>query len=274
MRDRRGIYAALSLAILPAGCAAAPDARRMRDGIVSTNPCADAMLIELAPERLRAISAYSHDPRATSLPLPVARRYPATAGTAEEVIALHPALVVTSRFTPLATQAAYARAGLKVLVLDSPTTVAASEAQIRVLANAVDAPARGRDMIARIDAALAAVPRAGPPVETLLFLGGTLANGPDTLLDALMRRAGLSNAARRYGLAYSAPVALETIAAAPPRLILSPERSRGAVLRDKVLARMGARTREAVFPRALVNCGGPTIVPALERLVAIRRRIA
>lgn len=265
---------ALPLVVMLAGCTAparVPGGGAIASGIVSTNPCADAMLVELAPERLRAISRYSHDPLATSLPLAVARRFPATAGTAEEVIALHPALVVTSSFTPLATQAAYRRAGLTVLVLNSPATVAASKAQIGTLAAAVGAPARGRAMVARIDAALAAVPAQSHTVDALLFLGGTLANGPGNLLDDLMTRAGFTNAAARYGLSYSAPVALETIVAAPPALILTPGPSRGGILRDKVLARIGAPTRTVTFPRALINCGGPTIVPALARLVAIRR---
>ena len=303
------------LAVMLAGCAAparmpasgGPDL----GGIVSTNPCADAMLVELAPERLRAVSRYSHDPLATSLPLAVARRFPATAGTAEEVIALHPALVVTSSFTPLATRAAYDRAGLKTLVLDSPTSIAASEAQILQLAEAVGRPERGKAMVARIEHAVAASsappfalprrrpgpsnaapatgPRPSPGKEagpgnvegpgmverkaTLLFISGTLANGTGTLLDELMTHAGLANAARDYGLTYTGPVALEVIAANPPALILTPGPSRAGVLRTRVLARVHATTRTADFRRALINCGGPTIVPALARLTALRRSL-
>lgn len=271
------------LAIVLAGCAA-PARVPASGGIVSTNPCADAMLVELAPERLTAISLYSHDPAATSLPLDVARRFPATAGTAEEVIALRPALVVTSSFTPLATRSAYARAGLRTLLLDSPTTVAASEAQIRMLAAAVGEPGKGEAMVARIERALATasvspfspLPRRRPGkqergIATLLFISGGLANGPGTLLDELITRAGLANAAPGYGLAYTGPVALETIAANPPALIFTPGPSRSAALRTKVLARMQAPTRNATFARRLINCGGPTIVPAITRLAELRR---
>lgn len=266
------------LAVLLAGCAAPTrgpvSGGPHTGGIVSTNPCADAMLVELAPERLSAISQYSHDPAATSLPLTVARRFPATAGTAEEVIALRPSLVVTSSFTPLATRDAYQRAGLKTLLLDSPTSVAGSEAQIALIADAVGQGARGKAMIARIEEALArAAPRdakAAPSV--LLFIGGTLANGPGNLLDELMARAGLHNAAKDYGLAYTSPVALETIAAAPPALILTPGPSRNATLRTRVLNRMHAGTRYATFARTLINCGGPTIIPAVARLAELRAR--
>ncbi len=46
------------------------------------------------------------------MPLDMARRFRSTAGTAEEVIALAPDLVVASAFTPPATRAAFERAGL------------------------------------------------------------------------------------------------------------------------------------------------------------------
>lgn len=268
------------LAILLAGCAAPArgpvSGGPTTGGIVSTNPCADAMLVELAPERLSAISQYSHDPAATSLPLNVARRFPATAGTAEEVIALRPSLVVTSSFTPLATRDAYKRAGLKTLLLDSPASVAASEAQIRMLAAAVGERGKGEAMVARIERALAraAHPSVGKVegTATLLFISGTLANGPGNLLDELMARAGLRNVAKDYGLTYTSPVALETIAAAPPALILTPGPSRNATLRARVLNRMHAPTRYATFARTLINCGGPSIVPAVTRLAELRER--
>ncbi|BCA58906.1 ABC transporter substrate-binding protein [Sphingomonas sp. HMP6] len=265
------------LAVMLAGCAAparvSVSGGPNLGGIVSTNPCADAMLVELAPERLTAISQYSHDPAATSLPLDVARRFRVTAGTAEEVIALRPALVVTSSFTPLATRTAYDRAGLKTLLLDSPATVAASEAQIALVADAVGQPRRGAAMIARIEDALERAKQrdSAPAPSALLFIGGTLANGPGNLLDELLTHAGFRNATRDYGLPYTSTVALETIAADPPALILTPGPSRPAMLRSKVLARMHAPTRFATFARTLINCGGPTIAPAITRLAQLRR---
>ncbi|HVI99395.1 MAG TPA: ABC transporter substrate-binding protein [Sphingomonas sp.] len=244
-----------------------------RGGIVSTNPCADQILVSLVePERIAAISHYSKDPAASSLPPEVARRYRATSGTAEEVIALRPDLVVTSTFTPAATRAAYERAGLKVLLLDSPTTVAGSKAQIMELARAVDRPGRGQALVARIDEALAATaPHDAARPSALLYISGDLVTGRNTLLDELMTHVGLRDAAADYGLSHTGRLPLETILEAPPQLIMAPEFStRASAIRSRVLT---YRTRQAVFPRTLVNCGGPTIVPAVEQLAAIRRQI-
>ncbi len=261
--------AAIPLALLLAGCSSAPMGRG--GGIVSTNPCADALLVALVPpSRIAAISHYSTDPGASSIPLSVARQFRTTAGTAEEVIALRPSLVVTSSFTPATTRAAYARAGLKTLVLDSPTTVAESKAQVMRVANAVGAIGQGRALVSGIEQAMhAATPPDGRMPAALLFIGGDVANGPGTLLDALMRQAGFRNAATDYGLAYSATISTERLVVDPPALMLSPDTAaRQAVRRARVI---GTRTRQAVFPRRLINCGGPAIIPALARLSALRR---
>jgi iron complex transport system substrate-binding protein len=257
------------LVVAFAGLAACAQPPAGGGGIVSTNPCADAILVRLvAPERIAAISHYSHDPASTSIPVAEARRFRATAGTAEEVVAMRPDLVLASSFTPPATRAAFDRAGLRTLYLGSPTTVAASRAQVEEIAAAIGAPDRGRVLTSEIDAAL----RAGSPEQrdepaALLFIAGTLANGSGTLLDELLTRAGFANAAARYGLEYTGTLPAERIVTDPPAVIIAPDAD-GRV--EAMRRRLLPRTPIAAFPRELVNCGGPSIAPALARLRAIR----
>lgn len=261
------------LPLLLAGCAPAPD--RAGGGIVSLNPCADQLLVALVrPERIAAISHYSQSPGATSLPLHVARQFRATAGTAEEVIALAPRLVLATSFTPPATREAFARAGLRTLYLGSPTTIAASKAQVSEVAAAVGAPGRGEALNQGIDAAVTATRAVEPRVPALLFISGDLATGGGTLLDEMMTHAGFRDAAADYGLASTGTLPIETILTRPPAVILAPDAGgRTATLRRRLLARTGARVREVAFPHALINCGGPTIPAALARLAAIRREV-
>ncbi|UYY58367.1 ABC transporter substrate-binding protein [Sphingomonas sp. S2-65] len=247
---------------------------------MSLNPCADAMLIELvAPERITAISRYSKDPRASSLRPEVAARFPGTTGTAEEVITLRPSLVVASSYTAPATREAFARAGLKTLYFDIPATIEANRAQIRELAIAAGVPGKGEAMVARIDTAVRSAATNAPPVTALLWIGGNLATGGSTLLDEMMTKAGFSNHAVHYGLTHTGYLPIEHVLADPPRVMIAPEEegrdagSRAAQLRKWAVRRSGAKVAQAVFPRELVNCGGPVIVPSLARLSQIRREV-
>ena len=170
------------------------------------------------------------------------------------------------------------------------------------IAAAVGRPERGRAMVAEIERALAdavarrrpgsrpeqefarlrdrlIAPSLGPGSRrgtvvkgpaVLLYISGDLANGSGTLLDDLLAKAGFRNAAADYGLAYTGTLPIETIAAHPPDVVLSPGDGRTADLRRRVLRRAGAKTVEARFPRRLMNCGGPAIPAALARLAAIR----
>ena len=86
------------LAAAAGACAPAPPPiAAHHPTIVSLNPCTDAILAEVtAPGQLLAVSHYSHDPRGSSMPPAEARRYRATGGTVEEVLALDPDVVVAS----------------------------------------------------------------------------------------------------------------------------------------------------------------------------------
>lgn len=274
----RGVRAFLiACGAVLAGCTPAP---RGGGGIVSTNPCADAMLVGLVPhDRIASISHYSQDPGATSIPLDLANRFRSTRGTAEEVVAMRPDLVIASSFTPPATRAAYARAGLKTLYLDSPVTIDASKAQVTALAAALGAVDKGRAMNARIDHAVAAAAGNGPPVPALVWIGGNLVSGEGNLLDEMLRRAGFANQAAHYGLQFTGYLPAERIVADPPRVMLVPDgegrdaASRAAELRRRVLAHVPGRVTQAAFPRNLVNCGGPVIARAMTRLAEIRREV-
>ncbi|MBA2920268.1 ABC transporter substrate-binding protein [Sphingomonas sp. MAH-20] len=277
--------AALALCALASACAA-PAPAPVADGnrIVSTNPCLDAILVELVPAaRIAAISHFSQDPRSSSMPPGVARRFRATSGTAEEVIALKPGLVLASSFTAPATLAAYRRLGLTVATFGTAATIAENRAQIREIARAVGAPERGEALVARIDHAVAdaAPPDARRP-SALLWIGGSnLVNGHGTLIDDMLAHAGFRNASADYGVTQTGVLPLEYVVAHPPEVVLTPERRAGAdeesrrvALRTEALSSSHTKVTIGHFPEQLFYCGGPTIVPAMQRLAALRQQVA
>ncbi len=237
--------------------------------IVSLNPCTDAILSEVAdPAQILAVSHYSHDPRATSMPLAQARRFRATGGTVEEVLALDPDLVVGSSFMAPATRASLARLGMRVETVGIASTVADSEAQVRTLAALAGHPERGEALVERIEAGLAAS-RSGAGIPAILWQPDGIVPGKGALVSELMANAGFVNASAAKGMGQADYLSLERLLADPPRVLLVAGSERGQ--HHSALAALPGMGR-AVFDPALLYCGGPTIIRAAERLAEIRRR--
>lgn len=256
------------------GCAQPPPpATRASPTIVSLNPCTDAILAEVAdPAQLLAISHYSHDRRATSMPLATARRFAATGGTAEEVAALAPDIVVGSSFMAPAARAALERLGMRVETVGIASSVAESAAQVRRLARIAGHPARGEALVARIEAAAAApAPRPAVTIEAALWQAGGIVPGRATLAGELMARAGFASYTARRGMAQGEYLPLERIAADPPRVLLVAGEEAGQ--RHPLLARVPGMA-VARFDPSLVYCGGPSIVRAMARLGEVRESVA
>ena len=277
--DRRALVAgglAAGLGLGSARAAPAPQAEPRR--IVSLNPCLDVILAHVVDRnRITALSHYSRD-RYGSTIADIARTLPFTYGTAEEVIALEPDLVLTGRPSSPALLNTLERVGIRTLQYSVPETVADSLAQVREVSALVGRPERGEAVVRRIEAALAAaVPAPGTrPVSALVFMPGGFASGPGTLMDEMMRRAGLDNVIARYGLRGSANVPLEFVIADPPELLLSGEPSRGLpsraqrVMQHPALARVAGGMERAVFPERLLFCGGPVLIQTAAALSRAR----
>ncbi|MGN7159266.1 ABC transporter substrate-binding protein [Sphingomonas sp. SAFR-052] len=256
----------------PALVSAAPRLPR----VVSINPCVDAVLARVAdPAQIVGISHYSQDIRATSVPLSWSNRFKATSGTAEEVVALRPDIVLAGPHVEPATIAALKR--LKIALVQYPVAESVPESidQVRAIATATGHAARGEALAARI--AAAATPARVAPVGALVWQGGGLVPGSGTLTDDLLKRAGFRNMSATYGLKQWDVLPLEYLVADPPRVLLStaPE----GVQDDRMtghpaVRRLAKHITVAPYPTRLMNCGGPTIIAAMARLRQVRAQVA
>ncbi|GAB5349369.1 ABC transporter substrate-binding protein [Alteriqipengyuania sp. 357] len=266
--------AAIAIACVLAGCSTPP---APRDGdalrIVSLNPCTDAILAEIAPDKLAAVSHYSHDPSATSMPLAQARRWPATGGSVEEILAADATMVVASTYLAPSTRRALDELGIPVVTFGIASSVDENLAQVRDLADAVGEPEAGDALVGRIDAALTA---AAPPSDregpaTILWQPGGIVPGDGALVVDLMHRVGLRPAKATRGLGQGDRLPLEAVLLDPPDLLLhagprGDEESR--TLHHPALRKLS--TRRAEFAPQLYYCGGPSLIRAAQRLAHIR----
>ena len=248
--------------------------------IVSLNMCVDSILIELVShDRIAALSHYARDPQRSTIAA-VAQHLPITYETAEEVVALRPDLVITSRHSAIATRNALKRVGIRFELFNVPDTIAESLAQVRQVARLLGAEREGEVMVARMEAALEAarLPADQESLTAAIYQPGGLSAGADTVVGELMELTGLRNIAARYGVQQYRPLPLEVLVSAPPDVLLVGETSPGAPLRTEKIVRhralraLESQMTQAVFPARLVYCAGPTMVESAAALVRAREQ--
>jgi iron complex transport system substrate-binding protein len=249
-----------------AGCASQPVIAP--HGVVSNNPCIDAVLAEIAlPGQVSAVSIYSHDADSASAPLAWARQLPAIGTGAEDLLLARPKLVLTGNLASGGTNALLARAGIQTVALGVAPTIADDMQQIRTIAAVLDRADAGEALISDIRESLPSTQNSGPLVSAIIWQNGGFVPGKGTLQDELLARHGFRNASAQYGLSSWGVLPLETLMRNPPQVIFMPTNTRDSNAREgrarqELLSHLGGRTRIVDFPDKLLFCGGPTIIKA------------
>ncbi len=217
----RGALLLTLLVTLPAVAADLPRQSGL-PRVVSTNLCADQLVLRLAaPEQLLSVSAQSQDPQLSSMP-ELARRFPANHASAEEIIALHPDLVLASRRWLAHNRAELLRShGIEVLVIPFPTSWADIFANTRLVADKLNRTAEGEALLADAQARLDRL-KAQPRPQRALYLrpnGGSA--GRDTYVDTVFQAVGLTNHQAALGRVGWGRFDLETLVVNPPDLFVS-----------------------------------------------------
>jgi iron complex transport system substrate-binding protein len=271
-RSTATLFFAAAVLALASPATAAPLAAAPKR-IVSMNLCVDQYLMVLAdPGQIGALSRFARDPD-MSFYAREARSLPISRSTVEEVLALRPDMIFASPYRSKTAFAPLERKGVPVLEVGGANTFEEIIAQTRMIAAAVGHPERGEALIARMRSELAQVearPKAAG-VAAYYQRRGFL-TGEGTLVDEIMRRAGLTNLATQLKLGPISRLPLESIVKArPDYLILEADAVRqpdnGAqMLFHPALERVVPAGRRLVIPQPLTVCGGPFYAQAVESL--------
>jgi iron complex transport system substrate-binding protein len=267
------MVSALGVLALTGACAGEAPRGDAPDGLptlVSLNPCVDAILVEIAASsQILALSHYSRG-EGGSIDPALARRFGVTGGTAEEIIALAPDLVLASTFIDPATRAALERAGLRIETFGGVESVAASRAQVARIAALAGDPGRADALLGQLGEGGAPPPDPAAP-GALLWQAGEIVPGQRTLIVELIAEAGFADHAAALGLGQADRVALEQVIADPPDLLLVAGESAGQL--HPALQAL-PQTRVHRFDPRLFYCGGPSIIAARAELAALRASLA
>ena len=247
--------------------------------IMSLNLCTDVLVLHLAErEHIASLSFIATDSPLSPI-VAAARGIPSNHASIEELVATAPDLVVARRHTASATVSFARRFGYRVLELDDPNSYDAAVAQIREAAHVLGEAGRGEKLITRMQARLAGLPPAsGPRPRALVYGPNGYVFGAGSLLDDLIRRAGLRNIAAEQGMGRAGTVALENLLFDPPDLIFFERESERVSsladesLRHPALRRLAARIPQADISSRLWNCAGPDIAEVVVQMAAVRAR--
>ena len=248
-------------------------------GIVSNNPCIDAILAEIAaPHQISAVSVYSHESASASAPVDWARQFPALGTAAEDIIAAKPRLVLTGNLASSGTNTALAKAGIDVVAMGVAATLAEDIAQVRQIAKAIDRIDAGEALVARITRSIP-TPAAIPYRPTaIIWQNGGFVAGEGTMQDELLQRHGFRNASSGFGLKSWGILPLETLIRNPPEVIFMPvnadgREDRAMAARVQLINNLRNKTSIVHFPDRLLYCGGPTTIKVSKILAKAREDI-
>ncbi|NJC42422.1 iron complex transport system substrate-binding protein [Brevundimonas alba] len=180
---------------------------------MSLDQCGDQYALALAPDAELALSPRADDP--DSWMREAAKGRHRVRPTLEAAIAFQPDVVVRYWGGDARLLARLERSGARVVTIADATEFEGVRANVRSVAEAVGGAARGEALLARMDRRLhQAAPAAAVPRRSALYLtAGGFTSGRGTLMDAILRAAGFTNAASKPGFA---PVSVERIALFPP----------------------------------------------------------
>ncbi len=267
----------LALAAGPQAVAADAPAAAAPQRIVSLNLCTDQLLVDLvAPQRIAGVSVLGSDPSLSA----DARRlsqFPRLSGSAEDVLALKPDLVIAGEYTTGATVDLLRRLGQRVLVVPLATDFEGLRATLRLIADAVGETEKGEAVISQFDARLRGARSIVPSRPTAIaYQVNSLVSGPQSLLDAALEAAGYHNLARDLKLGPGGRLPLEQLVANPPDLIVlanAPGDFHTVLadnLRHPALTDLLKRRPNVHLPMPYWMCATPKLAEAVEMLAAMK----
>jgi iron complex transport system substrate-binding protein len=243
--------------------------------IMSINLCTDELLLELVPpERIASVTFLSRDPSESFL-WRQAAHVAINHGQVEEMLAEKPDLVLAGTSATPQMRSFLKRLGAPLVEVGLAESFDAVRVVTRQVAQAVGEPARGDELLRRMDATLHQLSATRPRqvIRIAAWDGSGYVPGKGSLFDAILTAAGGTNIASSTQGAGSGSFDIEQLLAARPDILAYGSDS-GAILgrrmdadQHPLILKLYA-SRRVTYPEALYSCGVPQSADAARALRA------
>lgn len=243
---------------------------------MSLDQCSDEYILALSPRQDIVGLSYRADDgdswmgaKAAGLPL---RRV-----STESVLAARPDVVVRYWGGDARLSAALTRRGMRVVNIQEANDFDGIRANVRAVAAALNETPAGEAIVARMDQKLAAARGAWKGQSAIYATPGGYTAGPGTLVDAIIRAAGLTNGTKTAS--YSA-LSLENLVLSPPSAIVlgffdffARVNDRWGIGRHDAMQQVMAGRTVASLPGSELGCPGWFAADGVAQLAAAAPRL-
>ncbi|WP_086552017.1 ABC transporter substrate-binding protein [Acetobacter orientalis] len=246
--------------------------------VASLNLCTDQLLLELAqPEQIVGLTPLARDCWSAVL-CEQAQQAPVMRPTAENIVALHPDVVLGGVYTAAVAMQAARESGAQVLAIPPAKSLADIPVQIMQVATAIGVPERGHALVQGFERRLAALtqPRSQTDPTAAVYAANGFVTHAGTLPDDVLAHAGFRNYSTIIGQHRSAHFPMEVLIAHPPDLLILDRSGRGnslaqSLLDHPALQEAFAGKRHLNIPARLWLCGLPQTLDSIALLKAAHR---
>ncbi|MDP1631521.1 MAG: ABC transporter substrate-binding protein [Caulobacter sp.] len=242
--------------------------------VMSLDSCADQFVLALSPRSAIVGLSGRADDR-DSYMREAARGLSVRRATTESVLAVRPDVVVRYWGGDARLESTLTRRGVRVVKINDASDFDAVRANVRAVAAALERRSAGEDLIAGMDRKLLRANGAWHGAPALYMTPSGFTTGPGSLVDAMMRGAGMTNLAT--GSTWK-PVPLEQLVMHPPAAFVLGFFDAFAVAMQRwgpgrhaaLRARLPGRTA-AVLPATILGCPAWFAADGAEILAKARR---
>ena len=243
--------------------------------VMSLDQCADQYVMALSPrDAIVGVSMRAGDPD-SSLHAQAAG-LPRRRASAESVLAARPNVVVRYWGGDALLSRTLARRGVTVVTLTDQGGFEGVRANVRSVAAALGERARGEQLIAGMDGKLSASAGVWRGAPAMYLTPAGFSTGPGTLIDAMLRGAGLNNRTTTPGYSQAS---MERLVIDPPvALVLGFFDAYGlsqqlwAPGRRTFVRRLTARREIASLPGAVLDCPAWFAADGVQAIAGARAR--